>query len=338
VIFLSGYDDIKQLIRIERENRQRVFVAGGLIGARALVSVGATGSVADVDSNSRDVVGANADAVVRGIGTGVNVTLHGQVPLVADARIEPGKSIKSGYGGKAGRYVDAALVGSSIIAVDGGGIGTWTPKAAGIGVTSRIHIKSANNADKGIRILVIAESATAGSFEDCVVALNGTTSVPVSNAHMENDQISNILGLSFLDDVVAAGIVTIGNTGSKKAVVTVPAGQSTAGWEIPADGRAYSDEVSVVYAGTNNDAHIGIYGYNEVGALVGEIFDFRDAGAAFGSARKYREIVAICVGSMLATDSVAVKVTSTEDDELMNVGKSLEEASGYGVEFDALLK
>jgi len=119
-----------------------------------------------------------------------------------------------------------------------------------------------------MRVAVYAESATAGSLEECVITLNGTTSVPVSNADMENDEVSNILAVSFLDGDVAAGNVTIGNTGSKKAVVVITAGLSTAGMAFPndADKRAYEDEVSLIANGNGKgNAHIGLLGYDENG-------------------------------------------------------------------------
>lgn len=329
------YDDIKLMYEKLRKQNEYFFVAGETIGARALVKVNGAGAAVQADANDIDVVGINSKAEVYLSGVGFDAQVKGVTQGVADAVIEAGKNLKAGWAGKVGELIDASLVGSSIIAVDGNGVGTWTPATGGIGNTSRIHARCANAADT-FAILVLAE-ASDGSFQTCEITLNGTTSVPVSNASVENDEWSAILGVSCLDGLVGAGIIRIGVTGAKKTVLAMAAGTSHAGMEFPVDGRAYNETVSVVYAGTNHRAHIGLYGYNELNALTGEVLRYRDAGAAFGSDNKYREIVAVLVGSMLAADTVAVKVTATEDDENRKIGKSLEAASGQGVEFDLVI-
>lgn len=326
------YDDIKLMYERIRQQNEYFFIAGATIGARSLLTLDASGSAIAAVAGDRDVVGAEAEGDVQTAGIGFTAQLKGIAKVVTDAPVNAGKPLKAGYAGRAGQMVDAEMVSSVIKETIGTYSGTWT--IANMGTTSRVMAISGNAADT-FNVVVYAEYALAKSLIAIPITLEGTTSVTVSTASVENDQLSNILGVSYLGGNVGTGIITIMNHGSKKPIVAIAAGQSAAGYQPVADGRGYNDTLSVVEVGDSR-VHLGILGYDETNALTGEVVHLR-GNVAFGTAKKYRQVVAMLVGTRDATDSVALYVTGTEDDEHLKIGMSLETVETVGTEFDVLL-
>ena len=299
-------------------DHEKMFVANGTVGARALFTLGASGAV-QATANSLAVVGANATS------ESVSTTLYfpgrcfGITPVVAAQKINIGAAVKAGHSGRVAQMIDASLISTAL------GGGQYTLQAGG----------NYGNQPAGDTVDVV--SAGAGDIGQTVTVYGSIGGVQTSEVFTLNGVVEDT-GAVAMDLVHAviisaahAGTVTVHEHSGGLAVTTLATGILSSGRLTASDPRAYYGLIGVVASGACTK-YVSVLGKSLTGAAQGEVLQMNGA-VLVPSTLEYSEVTYIDVGDVAAATNFSATVDATEDNIGTRIGKALTAASAEGVEF-----
>jgi len=278
----------------------------GTIPVNRFVEIdGSTEKVEVAGASSVRVIGANQDKA-RADGDFFDVE-NGAVEVVTGGPVVAGQRVKAGASGKAVAFIDSVLADTEIVAVDGADF-TNQPDDDTITVVS-------SSADDDTQTLTVYGIDDSGAFISQEFELDGTTDVDSTDADW-----SVVCGAIL--DSACAGDVEISEKSGGLEIVTISAGDLSAGIETITDGFAYSSKVNVVADGASTKKLIVVHQATEGASETNLLATLNGTtDVALGTA-SYK-ITKMMIGDVEDTVEVSAKVNSTEDDLKLSVGRAL---------------
>lgn len=287
--------------------------ADASIGINRLVEKDAsTGAIQASSLDSVRVLGAN-QGIARIDGDMFDVET-GLVNVVAGTDLVAGQLAKAGTDGKAIGFIDADLKGSVIDESLGS---AFTNQPA----NDTVDVVSASALDITQEVTIHGTAVSTGNYLTETVTLTGDTAVTTTAS------FATVVGVEI--DGVCVGAVTVSENSGSAAIVEIAAGDLSAGVVYITDGFAYNKKASVVADGASTAtvlvAHEATDGASE--AVLPATLD--GTSAVELSAVSFK-ITKLMVGSVADDVTASIKVSATEDDLKLAIGKVVKGASAEG--------
>lgn len=268
-----------------------------------------TGNVQAASLNSIRVFGANQD-VARADGDKFDCEF-GAVNVTAGSPLVAGQKIKAGTNGKAIAYIDASLINTEIATVDGAGF-TNQPATDGITVVS-------SSALDITQTVTVYGTTTAGAYISEDFELTGTTDVDSASSDW-----AVVAGV--LIDGVCAGDIEVSETSGGAEIVTISAGDLSAGIETVSDGYAYNKAATIVADGASTGKVIIVHEATDGAAETNLVATLNGTTEVVLGAVSYK-INTIMTGGVADSVNLDLDVTGTADDASLIVGRVVQGAS-----------
>jgi hypothetical protein len=264
-----------------------------------------TGKIEVAGALSNRVIGAN-QGQARADGDFFDCEI-GPVYLTAATPLVAGQKVKAGASGKAVAFIDATLKDVEIVSFDGAGF-TNQPDTDGVTVVS-------SSAEDDSQTVTIYGIDAGGAFETEELELNGTTDVDSTTVDWDV-----IVAVEL--DAATVGDIEVSETSGGLEIVTISAGDLSAGIEEIEDGYAYNTKPTVVADGASTGKvvfyHEATEGATETAVIV----------TTNGTAEVAFDVDSFLIskaltGNIADTVNLDIDITGTEDSYQYSVGRVL---------------
>jgi hypothetical protein len=287
--------------------------ADASIGIDRLVEKNAsTGNIQASVVDSVRVIGANQD-VARIDGDMFDAEI-GLVNVVAGTDLVAGQLAKAGAGGKAIGFIDAGLKGTVIDS----SLGTaFTNQPA----NDKVDVVSASALDITQEVTIHGTAVSTGAYLTETLTLTGDTAVTTTA------NFATVVGVEI--DTACVGAVTVSENSGSLAIVEIAAGDLSAGVVYITDGFAYNKKAAVVASAASSATVLVAHKATDGGDEAILPATLNGTTAVELSAVSF-EITKLMVGSVASDVTVSAKVSATEDDLKLAVGKVVKGADADG--------
>ena len=313
-------DDIGVILRGLIKDSEYSLLAHGTTTARCLVSHDGTGIVA-ADANSISVIGAESRGLGHTTGLGITFKTCGITPVATYETVEVGKLVKAGPGGKAVKFIDAALKNTALgnfTTVTGGNFGNQ-PANDSVDVVS-------DSALDITQTVTVYGWTQAGAWETESYTLAGV-------AEDTGAKLWARIHAVVLSAACVGNIEVHEHSGSLAVVSIAPATLSVGRTAITG-GRAFCCKPDV-YASGGTTKYIYVVGVNSAGAAAAEEIQLNGA-AEIPFVGTYATITYVYHGDVESARTISALVADEEDSVNAKVGIALTGCSGAGTIYVAI--
>lgn len=288
----------------------RVQADGTIPKNRFVEKDASSGNIEVAGLDSVRVIGANQDAARAS--DDFFYAENGAVEITAGSPIVGGQRVKVGTSGKGIAFIDSSLINTEIASFDGAG---FTNQPANDGVTA-----VSTSATDTTQTLTVYGVDNSGVFKTEELALNGDTDVDSSTV----TDWSSIVAVEL--DAVCAGDVELSETSGGLEIITLSAGDTSAGFETITDGYAYNKKATVVADGASTGEMV-VYHEATDGATATTMVATLNGTSEVALGTASYKITQVLTGGVASGVNVDLDVTGTEDDLKLCVGRALESGS-----------
>jgi len=299
-------EDIGLILRGLIKDSEYSLATNGSTTAHCLVRHDGTGIVA-ATASAIDVIGAESRGLAHGSAEPITFKSCGITPVATYGKLEVGKPIKAGPGGKAVRFLDANLV--------GGALGDFTTKTGGDFANQpagdTVDVVSDDAGDVGQTVTVYG--LVGAALETETYTLNGLTEDTGAKAFVRIHAV--------VISAAHAGNVIAHEHSGGLAIVTIATGTLSVGRIAVADGRAHCAKPDFV-ASAASTKYIAVYGYSETGAAQSEEIQLNGA-AEIPTVGKYATVTYVHIGDLEAARTASGLIADEQDDSNAMAGIAL---------------
>lgn len=235
----------------------------------------------------------------------------GPVYLTAGTDLVAGQRFKCGTGGKAIAFIDSSLINTEIDSFDGA---VFTNQPADDTVT----VVSTSALDVTQKITIYGIDTASGAFKSEQLTLTGTSDVDTT---VTTDWA--VVVAAELDSVCVGDIEVSENSGGLE-IVTISAGDLTAGIETIANGYAYNKKATLVADGASTGKCVLIHKATDGASDTQVIVTTNGAAEVELGVASY--IISKAYTGNIAAVNLDLDVTGTEDDLKLAVGRVIKGA------------
>jgi len=264
-----------------------------------------TGKVEVGALDSTRIVGANQD-LPREDGDFFDCET-GIVTVTAGSPIAAGQRVKCGTAGKAISFIDSTVKDVEIASFNGAGF-TNQPATDTVTVVS----DSAEDTTQSITLIGVDSS---GDYISETLELKGTTDVDTASALWAT--VSAVIL-----DAACAGDVEVSENSEGAEIITLTAGELSAGIETIADGYAYNKIATVVADGVSSGKLVIVHEATD-GAAETNLVATLDGTTEVALGTASYKITKVYTGGVADTVNVDLDVTGTADSEDLICGRAL---------------
>ena len=264
-----------------------------------------TGKVEVGALDSTRIVGANQD-LPREDGDFFDCET-GIVTVTAGSPIAAGQRVKCGTAGKAISFIDSTVKDTEIASFNGAGF-TNQPATDTVTVVS----SSAEDTTQSITLIGVDSS---GDYISETLELKGTTDVDTASALWAT--VSAVIL-----DAACVGDVKVSEKSEGKEIITLTAGELSAGIETIADGYAYNKIATVVADGVSSGKLVIVHEATD-GAAETNLVATLDGTTEVALGTASYKITKVYTGGVADTVNVDLDVTGTADSEDLICGRAL---------------
>ena len=253
--------------------------------------------------------------------------------LTTYGSIEPGE-FKVSVDGKIVNFIKS-ISGRTILSATAGNDGEITQSDAN-GETLTVVSSSSSDTDQYVTVYGLSS----GSLLVETIDLNGTTAQAVSS-NTYNEILAMYIGDRYGDYTTCAGTVTLKNATSGTTLVTISAGNSTAGIDDVTTANSYYtyDRKAKLTIGSLEAVDVVIEGYDYNGAIQREIVTWAASNEAVvkETTNRYNRITRVINGDLASGNTIAISGIDTNDirvglvnnaDDITTVDASSQSADG----------
>ena len=284
--------------------------ADGTINNKRLCQV-SSGDIVEADVDSVDVAGINCEGETVNDTDEMDLGVKGIFIGAADAKIEGGTHLKSCSGGRVGRFITAALSGTTM----------KTQAAAGSAFTNQpandgIEILSDNSADTGIPVTIIGTTNGSDTVVEEVVntdASDGTT--PAASVKTDWGKILAVKAGEH------AGTLTVREASADQAITTLATGTNSVGVvEVTGDAQRAFNKAPVIVSDSSTTKQIGLKG---AGTDYSSQYDSQALTGATEATMNsaFNTVEEIYVGDLESARTITLKVGAADNFQLL-VGRA----------------